>query len=324
MDRLLLTLGIIFVSFTVGYAIRLSSATGRIPISETTLTAWRILTQKIAMFVLIPCSAMLSLWGLPSPDGRLLVLPFLGITAWTVGGGAAILLSGWMGLDRRKIGSMFCCGCFTNIGAVGSLVAVMLYGESTIAIASLYRLCEELFYFAIAYPIAQWYSLPAEGNPSLTLKGFRVQPVLKVVLTALGVGIALNLLGVPRPAVFGTIASGFMIAGTICFLLSIGMGLRLSRLSEHFKPSLIISLIKFAIIPVLIFSLGMLFGLGKIDDGLPLRVVFILASMPVAMNAVIPPSLFKLDLDLANACWVFTTIELIIVLPVLMLILPLI
>ena len=64
-------------------------------------------------------------------------------------------------------------------------------------------------------------------------------------------------------------------------------------------------------------------GLGEIENGLPLKVVAILASMPVAMNALIPPSLFDLDLDLANACWVFTTLELIVVLPILVIVLPL-
>ena len=59
------------------------------------------------------------------------------------------------------------------------------------------------------------------------------------------------------------------------------------------------------------------------DGGLPLKVVTILSAMPVAMNALIPPSLFRLDLDLANACWVFTTMELVVILPVLVIILPL-
>jgi hypothetical protein len=44
----------------------------------------------------------------------------------------------------------------------------------------------------------------------------------------------------------------------------------------------------------------------------------ILSSMPVAFNALIPPSIYDLDLDLANACWFFTTSALIVVLPVLL------
>ena len=45
--------------------------------------------------------------------------------------------------------------------------------------------------------------------------------------------------------------------------------------------------------------------------------------MPVAMTALVPPSLFRLDLDLANACWIFSTLALVAVLPALLVILPL-
>ena len=323
MNRLLITLAIIFISLIAGYFCRQWVVSGRSAISEEALNRIRIAIQKLAMFWLIPVSAMLSLWGLKTPDGRLLALPFLGLTAWILGGAAAIFLSRIMRLPRQQTGSMFCCGTFTNIGAVGSLVAVMLYGESTIAIASLYRLCEEVFYFAVAYPIAKWFSLPATEAVRFSLRGFRMEPVLKVVLCAIGLGISLNLAGVPRPLLCGDISAGFMIAGTICFLVSIGMGLRISRLSCYFTQSIAISAIKFAGIPAVITLLATLCGLGAIDGGLPLRVAVILASMPVAMNALIPPSLFNLDLDLANACWVYTTLELVIVLPVLMLVLPL-
>jgi hypothetical protein len=42
--------------------------------------------------------------------------------------------------------------------------------------------------------------------------------------------------------------------------------------------------------------------------------------MPVAFNALIPPSIYDLDLDLANSCWFFTTSLLVVVLPLLFLI----
>jgi len=43
--------------------------------------------------------------------------------------------------------------------------------------------------------------------------------------------------------------------------------------------------------------------------------------MPVAFNALIPPSIYDLDLDLANSCWFFTTALLIIILPLLLILL---
>ena len=70
--------------------------------------------------------------------------------------------------------------------------------------------------------------------------------------------------------------------------------------------------------PILATSLAYMIGFGNIDNGLPLKVVMILSSMPVAFNALIPPSIYDLDLDLANSCWFFTTALLIIVLPILL------
>ena len=320
MDRLLLTLTIIFVSLLVGYGIRQWVGSGRAPLSEQALARLRLAIQKIAMFGLIPVSAMLSLWGLPSPDPRLLSLPALGLAAWAAGGVLALAFSRLMRLSPAKTGSLYCCGTFTNIGAVGTLVAVMYFGEQAIAMASLYRLCEEMFYFSVALPVARSFSeKPREGS----VRRFRFDPVLAAIVSALALGLVLNLGGVPRPDFFGLLSTAAMLTGTVCFLLSIGMGLRLSRMACYARESAAVSLIKFVLVPVLITSLAVLAGLGSVEGGVPLKVVAILSAMPVAMNALIPPSLFDLDLDLANACWVFTTLELVVVLPILILILPL-
>ena len=319
MDRLLLTLTIIFVSLIAGYVFRQWVSSGSSPMNEASLRSLRLFIQKTAMFGLIPLSAMLSLWGLPSPDPRLLSLPLLGLAAWTCGGALALFFSRRMGLSRAQTGSMYCCGTFTNIGAVGSLVAVMHFGEQAIAMASLYRLCEEMFYFGVAIPVSRRFDSSQRSHTPR----FHVDPVLMAILAALGLGLILNLSGVHRPAFLGTISTAAMIAGTVCFLLSIGMGLRLSRMTCYIRQSAVISLIKFALVPLVITGLAMLAGLGDVDNGLPLKVVVILSAMPVAMNALIPPSLFNLDLDLANACWVFTTLELVVVLPILVIILPL-
>jgi hypothetical protein len=37
--------------------------------------------------------------------------------------------------------------------------------------------------------------------------------------------------------------------------------------------------------------------------------------MPVAFTALIPPSIYDLDIDLANSCWFITTSLLAVVLP---------
>ena len=204
---------------------------------------------------------------------------------------------------------------------MGSLVCVLFLGESAIALVALYRLCEELFYFSVSFPIARWYSRENDGR-RLSFRNLRFDPILKVVLSALLLGIALNLLHVPRPEFCGHLASGFMILATVLFLFAIGLSLRLSRLARYTRQSLAVCAIKFIGVPLLITGIAKAVGYGAIDNGLPLKVVAVLSSMPVAMTALVPPSLFRLDLDLANACWIFSTLALVAVLPALLLVLP--
>ena len=321
MERLLLTLGIIFISLISGYALRHAVEAGLFPVRGTTLDQARRRMQTLAVFVLIPLSAMLSLWGLPKPDPRLIALPFLGVAAWTIGGGIALVAARKLNLDRLQTGSLYCCGTFTNIGAVGGLASLLFLGENSIALVALYRLCEELYYFSISFPIARWFS-PLNRETKLSFRFFRLDPILCVIVCALTLGFALNLTGAPRPEFCGPLASGAMILATTLFLFAIGLSLRLSRLSCFLAPSLAVCAIKFVAVPLVIISLASLMGFGHIEGGLPLRVVAILSSMPVAMTALVPPTLFHLDVDLANACWIFSTLGLVAVLPLLMLFLP--
>ena len=53
------------------------------------------------------------------------------------------------------------------------------------------------------------------------------------------------------------------------------------------------------------------------NHGLPLKVVMILSAMPVAFTAIVATSIYDLDVDLTNSCFLFTTSCLILVLPVL-------
>lgn len=77
-------------------------------------------------------------------------------------------------------------------------------------------------------------------------------------------------------------------------------------------------MIKFLLVPVIIVGLGYAFGLDKIDAGLPLKVVLILASMPVGFIAMVPPTIYNLDIDLANACWLIANALLLLQIPVLL------
>jgi hypothetical protein len=46
--------------------------------------------------------------------------------------------------------------------------------------------------------------------------------------------------------------------------------------------------------------------------------VLILASMPVGFIAMVPPTIYDLDIDLANACWLITNTGLLLQVPLLL------
>lgn len=321
LQRIILTLAIIFVSLALGWLMRRAAELGWLHMSETVLDKCRNILQTASIFVFMPLSAMLSLWGLPHPKPELMILPLLGLASYISGGALALAAGRLVKLDRSATGSFFCCGTFTNIGAVGGLVCLLFLGENSIALVALYRLVEELYYFSIAFPIARWFG-PDNKNKALNFRAVRVNPALLAVIGGLLLGICLNLGSVPRPDFCGPLASAAMLAATVFLLFAIGLTLRFSRLWGYISPSLVMCVIKFAGIPIVVIPLAWMLGLGKLENGLPLQVSAILCSMPVAMTALVPPALFKLDLDLANACWVFSTIGLIVELPILLLLLP--
>ncbi len=81
------------------------------------------------------------------------------------------------------------------------------------------------------------------------------------------------------------------------------------------KQSVTISAIKFVIIPIVTCSAAYFAGFGQILDGLPLKVVCIVSSMPVGFNALVAASIYDLDLDLANSCWLVSTSLLLVIVP---------
>ena len=136
-------------------------------------------------------------------------------------------------------------------------------------------------------------------------------------MSAITIGGLLNICSVQRPEFYKTVISVFVPLLTVLLLISIGMAMKFHKIGAYLRECVSIALIKFVMVPLLASLPAYFLGYGDIQNGLPLKVVLILSSMPVAFNALIPPSIYDLDLDLANSCWFFTTASLVVVLPML-------
>ena len=161
-------------------------------------------------------------------------------------------------------------------------------------------------------------------GPAKRLLAIIADPFIIVAVTSIALGFTLNLLGVPRPEFFSTVNSIVIPLASVLLLVSIGLALRFGRIRAYIKPALLVAATKYAIVPGVVIAAAAALGLGRISGGLPLQVVVILSSMPVGFIALIPPSLYRLDLDLANTAWVVTTALLAVVVPLQMIVVRLI
>jgi hypothetical protein len=174
-------------------------------------------------------------------------------------------------------------------------------------------------FFGVGFSVAKSYSLQAEANVSLLsrIKQLGSDPFILVGLSSIVLGILLNLSGLDRPAFFTTINAVCIPIGTLLLLVSIGMALKFGRIGAYLRECLLVSIIKFFLVPVCVSMVAWLIGYGALNGGLPLKVVMILSSMPVAFNALVASSIYEVDLDLANSCFLCTTSLLVLVLPML-------
>ena len=321
MGKFLYSFGIIFLGLAIGVVIQALERSGRLrlplPIDDL-----RKRLQKIALLGLNPIAIVGAIWIVQIKDASLIALPFIGFFALLIGGVFALGGARMLKLAPKKTGAMFGCGSFTNIGSIGALICFVFLGEAGFALVPIYKIFEEVSYYSIGFPIAKYYSGAMEEDASVTerLKGLTRDPFILVAVSSLIVGALLNMSGLDRPMIYGTVNAVIVPLTTILLLTSIGLALRFSRVGNYLKECASVSVIKFILVPICATSLAWAIGFGTIENGLPLKVVLILSSMPVAFNALIPPSIYDLDLDLANSCWFVTTALLMVVLPVLLMV----
>jgi len=318
MSKFIFTFGLIVSGLSIGYGIQalIKREVLHLPLPLDRLR--RFLVKLVLLFI-NPIAVVGALWTLRMNDGRMAAFPVLGISAILLGGLLALGASKILKLERKKAGSLFACGFFTNTSAIGGLISYVFLGEMGFALVVFYRIFEEFIYYGVGFPIAKLYSTePHEKeNWQDKLKRLGTDIFVLVSLISLFTGGLLNLSGLKRPEVYQSINSVLIPLGTLALLISIGLAMRVKTIQDYLKECVAISAIKFLIVPIIMTLTAFLLGYGKIEKGLPLKVVMILSSMPVAFTALVPPSLYDLDVDLANSCWLFSTSLLIVVLPVL-------
>lgn len=99
---------------------------------------------------------MSAIWIVFLDDARLIFSPIIGVIALASGGALALVTSRILQSTKKQTGVLFCCGSFTNIGAICGLVCYTFFGEAGFALVALHKMCEEIFYYTVGFPIAKY------------------------------------------------------------------------------------------------------------------------------------------------------------------------
>jgi predicted permease len=310
---------IIFISLATGYLIQLLVNKSILSLPFP-LEKIRKFLQKSAILFFVPITYIGVYWTMDFHQIKLLLFPLLGIFNLILGGTIAILIARRIHLDNKDTGSFFCCGFFSNLINIGGLTCFLFLGEEGYKLVPLYTLLTQITYYAIGFSIAKYYSMKdkQQNQNIFDLKVMLKDAFILVGLASIFIGLSFNASGLVRPVFYTTIIYFFIPTSTILLLISIGLSMKFNKVRQYLKESILITGIKLLIVPAVMVSIGFLLGYHQINDGLPLKVILILSSAPVAFHSLIPPSLYGLNLDLANSCWVFTTLGLVLSLPILL------
>ncbi len=308
MGRFLFTFGLILFGLSLGYIIQRMAVRQlmRLPLS---IEQFRNILLNSALLFLNPITVVGAIWVIEFNDPKLITLPFVGTSALLTGGLLALGFSKLLRLEKKQTGSLFTCGAFTNLGTMGGLVCYLFLGEIGFGLVHIYKLFEEFIYYAIGFPVAKWYGSPSEKGegPWVRLKTLASDRFILVSLGSLLLGGLLNRSGWKRPEFYQTVNTILIPLCALLLIIAIGLVMRVSKVKEYLRECLAVSAIKFLMVPIAVTSLAIGLGYREMVGGYLIKVVILLSSMPVAFNALIPPSLYDLDRDLANSCWLFST-----------------
>ncbi len=320
MQKLLFSISIIALGLILGYLIQRLVIAGKIK-ADKSLYKQRKALQILALICLSPIATIGAIWNISFDNIHIMLMPAVGALAIIMGGGTALFIGKILKLKPKQAGAFFGCGAMTNLGSIGALIVFVFLGEKAFALVPMYKLFETFIYYAIWFPIAKSFStnMQQEVKTKRLLK-IIADPFVLVALLSILIGVILNLLNIPRPAFYSSLNAIVIPLSSLILLVSIGMAMKFSRIKAFIKPAIIISGLKFLLVPFVATGIAFLLGFGKIDNGLPLKVILILTSMPVGFTALVPPSIYDLDIDLANAAWMVTTALLVVVIPLQMLI----
>lgn len=230
--------------------------------------------------------------------------------------GIGYFISFFLKQTAAQRGAFVNAAAYSNIGmGFGGVVCFLLLGETGIALANICVLALILISFTAGIFLSSYWGEARNSSwPQAIMRSFK-QPMMWAMIGSLGLGIALNYAGLPRPAFIDRLMPVLVFGSLILTTFATGIGLKFTDLFACPRDMAAIHLVKFAVTP----AVALLLSIGLSLHGQVRSVMLVEATMPCAVTAVMFSRLFGLDHRLANALWLGTTVGALVIVPVMML-----
>jgi hypothetical protein len=249
-------------------------------------------------------------WRVPSVYAAMLV--FSGIVAYAI--------SPRLFRRGRSIGTHFLLVTISNIAhTLAGFLTILLIGADAYPLNAILMLPSCLFIFLVWLPLATRWGHDIELSFGLHYRRI-VFSSLSLPLVGIAGGLALNFSGAPMAAGWTTLMKVLVFLATALTMFAIGCRLRLRHALRFRRALRWLHVVKFAVHPAIVVAICLLIGLRGTAAG----VLLIAATMPSGVMPIQLSSLQKLDVDLANAGFLLTTVFfMVVVLPMLLLLIQL-
>lgn len=271
---------------------------------------------RFGVVVLTTILCLLSCWILPL-RGSLLLLPVFGGLASLVPWSLVKILH-----RQEKFQSLYDKGSYiitsipSNQGTVAGICSFIAYGEIGFAYVQIICLMQVLMLLFVCFPLGYYYKAASTGviSRSVSLRQLNWRRLFlswnQLGAAGLAIGLVLNYMGVPRPAVLGELFQGTIHFTAWATLLPIGYMIEFHSLKAYYWKTLDLLPIKCVATPVILaIPAWFLFR-----DPVLLGTVIITMAAPCANNALITTRLYGLNTNLSMSAFITTIAAFVLVL----------
>lgn len=299
MQRFFIFQAVILLSFTCGYLLNKKR-----PESQSFIG--KIISLNLNVF-----EPLLGLWSIWAMDLslKLFFMPLAGFVIVFISFTIGLIIAARLYTQKvRKLTFVF-SSAITNHGfTMGAFICYIFLGESGLALALIFLLYFPFFVFGFIFTYA---GLMANGEKAslASIAGHLFKGHNLPLLAAIS-ALILNISGVERPALSLNLDIILLPAVGLYFCM-LGLSFRFRNLKSCVRESVILSLLKFVLAPLLTIAFIHFVPLPELYK----NVLVIESFMPAGVYSVVVANLYKLDVPLASGLFVGNTALFLVLFP---------